>query len=247
MTAQGLWSWRLKSYLPKLVNAVDTFTKALPSSSLEILKNKNGSLFAWNSTDHVLPEAEAWFRSEEGKDGEKDTTPHPTLFIMTNRARRWWERDWVTEQAPCLPALPCALRGDPSICDSISQTYFLSLAWAPQSQSLGFPPCVPSPWHRTWHVVGLSKYLSDDCIDGRLLWQTEVKSTETSMAETPTETPFKSQLSSPVFGLECYWTIHHKIVREAWVQISVFVVRLFSAFSETASVNNQAEAFYKTT
>lgn len=44
VTAQGFGLWRLKSCLPKLVNAVDTFMKVLLSSSLEILKNKNGSL-----------------------------------------------------------------------------------------------------------------------------------------------------------------------------------------------------------
>lgn len=35
VTAQGFWLWRLKSCLPKLVNAVDTFMKVLLSSSLE--------------------------------------------------------------------------------------------------------------------------------------------------------------------------------------------------------------------
>lgn len=106
------------------LSAYDTLMKVIPTSSLEILKDKNGCLLIWNITDFAPQEVKAWFWFEEGKQTET-REPHfdcCTLFVLSKEA-------CVTELASRFTSSPSLgpVRGHPHtllICDSICYTIF---------------------------------------------------------------------------------------------------------------------------
>lgn len=94
------------------------------------------------------------------------------------------------------------------------------------------PVCLAHLWHNTSHTAFWL------LVDPLCLFNW---STDTSIPKTRGDI-LVTIFSRPTLGPDCSpWN------REAWSQISMFIVRPFSAFSETASVNNQAETFYETT
>lgn len=123
---------------------------------------------------------EAWFWFEKGKKKKsrrkkkaETREPHldcPTLFVLSKEA-------WVTEPASLLTSSHslCPVRGPLHIlliCDSICYTVcsllvdllpLLRLSFSKTEP--WFSSAHPRPWQKTWHIVGLNRFMLNEHID----------------------------------------------------------------------------------